>query len=253
MLRTAFVLGAGLGTRLRPLTNDRPKPLVPVSGKPLITFAFDHLIAELGVERFIVNTHHCPDAYAIAFPDGTYRGREIILRHEPVLLDSGGGISNIRDLVAPDEPLAIYNGDILADFPLAGAWNAHQQSGGTTLVVRTSGEAKNITVDPETDLVVDARGVLAGEGASHPADAVATQFTGVYFMDAPSLAGLPDAGDGYSIVNTWLDNIRRGTPPHAVISDSGDWFDLGTIAALDAAHEFLDQGGFPLYDNTRPR
>ena len=58
----AFVLGAGLGTRLRPLTDHRPKPLVPLFGKPLITFGFDHLIAN-GITSFAVNTHHCPKAY----------------------------------------------------------------------------------------------------------------------------------------------------------------------------------------------
>src|SRR5213592_3649565 len=62
----AFVLGAGLGTRLRPLTEDLPKPLVPIFQKPLITFAFDHLI-DLGVEKFFVNTHHRPERFAEAF------------------------------------------------------------------------------------------------------------------------------------------------------------------------------------------
>ena len=65
MIGKAFVLAAGLGTRLRPLTDQLPKPLIPVGRKPLITFAFDHLIAEAGVEEFIINTHHLPDA----FPD----------------------------------------------------------------------------------------------------------------------------------------------------------------------------------------
>ncbi|MFM8717326.1 MAG: sugar phosphate nucleotidyltransferase, partial [Spartobacteria bacterium] len=62
-IKTAFVLGAGLGTRLRPLTDERPKPLVPIFNKPLITFAFDHLIAS-GIRRFVVNTHHRPEAYS---------------------------------------------------------------------------------------------------------------------------------------------------------------------------------------------
>ena len=59
MIDQAFVLGAGLGLRLRPLTEDLPKPLVPIFQKPLITFAFDHLAAA-GVQSFVVNTHHLP-------------------------------------------------------------------------------------------------------------------------------------------------------------------------------------------------
>src|SRR2546423_12471071 len=62
----AFILGAGLGTRLRPLTEDLPKPLIPIFQKPLITFAFDHLI-EAGITKFFVNTHHQPEAFAEIF------------------------------------------------------------------------------------------------------------------------------------------------------------------------------------------
>ena len=66
----AFVLGAGLGTRLRPLTDDLPKPLVPIFQKPLITFAFDHLI-EAGITGLVVNTHHCPERFMETFPGTT--------------------------------------------------------------------------------------------------------------------------------------------------------------------------------------
>ena len=64
-MNKAFVLGAGLGERLRPLTDQLPKPLIPVFQKPLITYAFDHLLAA-GVREFVVNTHHIPEAYATA-------------------------------------------------------------------------------------------------------------------------------------------------------------------------------------------
>ncbi len=66
-VRKAFVLGAGLGTRLRPLTNVLPKPLLPIFGKPLITFALDHL-RQIGIEQFWVNTHHLPEKFSAAFP-----------------------------------------------------------------------------------------------------------------------------------------------------------------------------------------
>ena len=72
MIKQAFVLGAGLGTRLRPLTDEMPKPLVPIFQKPLITFAFDHLI-EAGITKFFVNTHHQPEKFAGTFPEKTYR------------------------------------------------------------------------------------------------------------------------------------------------------------------------------------
>ena len=108
------MLGAGLGTRLRPLTESLPKPLLSVGGRPLITWAFDHCLTA-GVERFIVNTHHCPAAYGEAFPAGHWRERPIIFCHEPLLLDTAGGLKNIEALLAGEGPLLVYNGDILSD------------------------------------------------------------------------------------------------------------------------------------------
>src|SRR5205814_393061 len=91
----AFVLGAGLGIRLRPLTDDLPKPLIPIFQKPLITFALDHLI-DLGIESFVINTHRLPEQFANAFANRTYRDRPVRLVHEPELLGTGGGIKNIE-------------------------------------------------------------------------------------------------------------------------------------------------------------
>ncbi|HPW22452.1 MAG TPA: sugar phosphate nucleotidyltransferase, partial [Smithellaceae bacterium] len=102
LIDTAFILGAGLGTRLRPLTENTPKPLLEISGRPIITYAMEHLRA-MGVRRFIVNTHHCAEKYSEAFPDNHYKGIPIIFRHEPVLLDTAGGIKNIEDLITAEE------------------------------------------------------------------------------------------------------------------------------------------------------
>ncbi|HEX8679878.1 MAG TPA: sugar phosphate nucleotidyltransferase, partial [Chthoniobacterales bacterium] len=109
----AFVLGAGLGTRLRPLTNELPKPLVPIFQKPLITFALDHL-RSIGVESFAINTHRIPETFANAFPDETYDSASVRLLHEPVLLETGGGIKNAESALR-DEPFIVYSGDILTD------------------------------------------------------------------------------------------------------------------------------------------
>src|SRR5213596_3564093 len=89
----AFVLGAGLGTRLRPLTDDLPKPLAPIFQKPLITFALDHLI-DIGVSTFVINTHKLPESFQNFFGKNAYRGCSTTLVHEPELLETGGGIKN---------------------------------------------------------------------------------------------------------------------------------------------------------------
>ncbi|HET9417828.1 MAG TPA: sugar phosphate nucleotidyltransferase [Chthoniobacterales bacterium] len=112
----AFVLGAGLGTRLRPLTDDLPKPLVPVFQKPLITFALDHLI-DTGVNSFVINTHRLPELFRDFFRENNYTGRSVTLVHEPHLLDTGGGMKNIERFLGT-RPFVVYSGDILTDADL---------------------------------------------------------------------------------------------------------------------------------------
>src|SRR5512136_865999 len=115
--KTAFILGAGLGTRLRPLTERLPKPLLEMGGRPIITYAMDHLLKH-GVDRFIVNTHHCPEVYLEKFPDRQWHGAPIFFRHEPILLETEGGMKNIEDLLREDQAFFCYNGDIITDLPL---------------------------------------------------------------------------------------------------------------------------------------
>ncbi|MDF1859339.1 MAG: sugar phosphate nucleotidyltransferase [Verrucomicrobiales bacterium] len=217
----AFILGAGLGTRLRPLTERLPKPLVPVANKPLITFALDHLISELGTESFLVNTHHCPDAYGEAFPSGEYEGRNLEFRHEPTLLDTAGGIDNIRDWLPGNEPFVVYNGDILTDLPLQRAWEHHCESGNlATLLLRSTGDELRIGFDPETGQVVDLRGVL------QPDWPLRYQFTGIYFV-SPQFLRFLRPGKIESVVLCFLEAIRAGETIGGYVEDAGTWSDLG--------------------------
>src|SRR5690242_9433216 len=131
----AFVLGAGLGTRLRPLTEELPKPLVPIFQKPLITFALDHLI-DLGIDKIFINTHRLPETFAAAFPDNRYSGLDLTFVNEPVLLETGGGIKNIEAQLGR-EPFITYSGDVLTDVPLQPLIDEHFGRGNdVTLALR---------------------------------------------------------------------------------------------------------------------
>ena len=229
----AFVLGAGLGTRLRPLTERRPKPLVPLYGKPLITFAFDHLIAS-GISSFVVNTHHCPEAYDQLLGGNPYRGLPVEYRHESVLLDTGGGIKAIETWIG-DEPFVAYNGDILADFPIRPAIDHHLQSGRiATMILRSSGGP--LHVQSRDGLVTDIRGTLGN--TSDPS----FLFTGITILSPEIFRHIPD-GKIVSIIPIYLDLLREGEKIGAAIVDEGLWLDLGTREAYLAAHELLKPGG----------
>ncbi len=235
MITTAFVLGAGLGTRLRPLTDSRPKPLVPVFNKPLITFALDHLIAS-GVEKFVVNTHHRPEAYGLLLGESQgrcdYRGREVFFRHEPVLLETGGGIKNAADLLG-GEPFLVYNGDVLADFPLERLLRAHAVSGSiATLALRSSGAERRIQFDAATGLVTDMRGLIGGRVEP------AFLFTGVSIVSPEIFDHIGD-GQIVSIIPVLVDLMRRGARVGGVVIDDGVWFDIGNIEAYLEVHQIL--------------
>jgi len=236
---TAFVLGAGLGTRLRPLTDHRPKPLVPIFNKPLVTFAFDHLLAS-GVSRFVVNTHHRPEAYSRWLGEAggraEYRGCPVFFRQESVLLETGGGIKNASDLIG-DEPFLVYNGDVLADFPLGPLLERHRLSGNiATLALRSTGGERRIQCDPATGRITDMRGLIGG--VSDPA----FLFTGVSVFSPGIFQHIP-AGKIVSIIPVLVDLLRQGLTVGGEVIDQGVWFDIGNIASYMGVHRLLCEGG----------
>jgi mannose-1-phosphate guanylyltransferase len=241
----AFVLGAGLGTRLRPLTEFLPKPLVPVANRPLVTYALEHLSAELGVVEVMINTHHCPEAYERAFPRGCYRDQSLSFRHEPILLDTAGGIDNIRDWLPTNESFVVYNGDILTDLPLRAAWQDHLRSGAlVTMVLRSSGPELRVGFEAASGAVVDLRGLLRPEWQER------YQFTGIYFV-APRFLDYVRPGEIESVVPRFIAAIQAGEMIRGFVADEGHWSDLGDRESyLDAL--VLGERGFPSYLGATP-
>jgi mannose-1-phosphate guanylyltransferase len=237
----AFVLGAGIGERLRPLTEQLPKPLVPVFHRPLITYAFDHLIAA-GVSRLVVNTHHLPEAYAQAFPEQSYRGVTIQFRNEsPARLETAGGIANVRDLLG-DEPFLVYNGDILTDLPLEPLIRTHRERGNlVTLALRSHGPSLHIAFDRESGRITDIRNKL-GTG-----DEGKYLFTGIYACD-PAIHDWITPGKIESVIPIFLNMIREGAKIGGVVIDEGSWWDLGSRTAYLAAHAAMNGMYSPAID-----
>ncbi len=233
MIKTAFILGAGLGTRLRPLTENCPKPLLEVRGKPILAHAMDRLI-EVGVEKFIVKTHHCAEVYAEKFPTKKYRSREIIFAHEKILLDTGGGLKNIEKLLREnDENLFVYNGDILANVDLKRLRERHEffakeQNCLATLLLRTN-PLGNVNFDDASGTLRDMRDCLGNAGTRRCA------FTGIYCVSRRFFAEIP-SGKIESVVEAFLRCIARGKGEiRGEIDDFGEWRDLGTPEDFAAA------------------
>ena len=125
----AFVLAAGLGARLRPLTDTWPKPAVPFLGAPLLRRAFA-VLARAGVGRVALNTHHLPEVMErVAREEGARRGLAVTTVNEPVIQGTGGGLRGLQRAVPGDEPVIAWNGDILFAPDLAPLLEAHRTSG----------------------------------------------------------------------------------------------------------------------------
>ncbi|MBK1856311.1 NTP transferase domain-containing protein [Verrucomicrobiaceae bacterium 5K15] len=229
MIHKAFILGAGLGTRLRPLTNLLPKPLVPVFHEPMANHALRHCQAA-GITEFAINTHHLPDAWNASYPDGTFEGSPLAFFHEDVLLETGGGIRNIATFIG-DDPLLVYNGDILTDIDIQQLIDHHSASNNVaTLALRSSGENCNVNI--AGDQVSDMRNLLGSAAGTH-------QFTGVYCINAEILDLIPDE-QVVSIVPAFIELIQAGKLG-AVVLDEGDWFDIGNPQAYRDVHDYLRQ------------
>jgi len=229
-INTAFILGAGLGTRLRPLTEKIPKPLLPIGGRPMITYALEHLRAA-GIQRFIVNTHHCPDQYQEAFPDGSWQGIPITFRYEPVLLDTAGGIKNIEDLIGEDKHILVYNGDIMTNLPLTPLINRHfELNTQVTLALRSHGPLTNVNID-SAGFICDMRDRLHNPGVQ------SCLFAGIYVLETTFLRQLT-AGKIESIVLPLVESIKANPASvGGVVLDEGFWYDLGTIEEYNKLRE----------------
>lgn len=227
MIERAFVLGAGLGTRLHPLTDELPKPLVPIFQKPLITFAFDHLAAA-GVASLVVNTHHLPEEFARAFPEGFYRGLRVALTHEPVLLETGGGIKHAEPLLG-DEPFAVYSGDVLTDLPLAPLLEEHFRRGNdVTLALRETGLAAEVAFR-------DGQVLDIGNRLGHPGQ---LDYANVSIWN-PSVFARFSLGEKISFIPMLVRWISEGGRIGGVVSNEGEWFNLGSPAQYLAAHRAI--------------
>jgi NDP-sugar pyrophosphorylase family protein len=236
-MERAFVLGAGLGTRLKTLTERLPKPLIPIYGKPLITFAFDQLIAA-GVREIVINTHHCHEEYAKAFPGAEYRGARLIFEHEPILLETAGGIKNVERHFA-GQPFLVYNGDVLTNVPVEKALAHHVASGNeVTMVLRSDGQPRHVAL--EAGRVVDIAGRLGvAEGTQW------YLFTGIYIVEPEFLRRIPPQ-TRISVIPIFMEMIKQGAPLGGVVLDDGVWWDLGTRESyLDVHRPMSNLDFFP--------
>ena len=223
----AFVLAAGLGKRLRPLTEELPKPLIPIFQKPLITFALDHLLG-VGVKKFVINTHRHPELFRSFFNCGDYAGAPVTLVHETELLETGGGIKNVEGCIGSD-PFITYSGDILTDVSLQPLIDEHFRRGNdVTLALRDTGLASDIALRDYR--VVDIANRYRIDGNLDFANIAI--WNSAIFQRIPSqkkISFIP-------ILSNW---IGQGGKIGGLVVNNGKWFNIGSRAEYLEVHRTI--------------
>ena len=224
----AFILGAGFGSRLRPLTQLRPKPLVPVFQEPLIVHIMRRL-RQVGIRTFFINTHHLHAVWEEVFPTHQWEDCTIHFVYEPTLLDSGGGLKNLSKFLDPELPLLIHNGDILSTVSIDKLIGIYQASGLPVMLgLRNNGYLKNTGFDAQRGLVTDMRYLLGIAPGTY-------QFTGIYCIQPSKLLRHIPSSQTISIIPALIELIQR----HQVggyIMDEGSWTSLETPEAYLRIH-----------------
>jgi len=235
--RTAMVMAAGLGKRMRPLTATRPKPLVEVAGKPLIDHVFDRLCAA-GVKRAVVNVHYLADALE-AHLARCRCGIDIVISDERAqLMETGGGLVQARALIG-DEPFLTVNSDNLwVDGPvdairqLAAAWDADVMDALLLMVplarAHCHGGLGDFHLDPAGRIT----------GRRKPGRPAPFVWTGVQIL-SPSL--IVDWPQGPFSTNIFWDRAIAAGRAYGIVHN-GLWFDVGTPGAIAQAEAILADG-----------
>ena len=231
-IKQAFVLGAGMGLRLRPLTEQMPKPLVPIFQKPLITFPLDHLCS-IGIESFVINTHRLASQFESKFAGGSYAGVPLKLLHEPDLLETGGGIKNAEPWLRA-EPFIVYSGDILTDIDLEPLIDSHFANGNdVTLALRETGLAAGVAVKDGRVIDISNR---YGHIGTH-------DFANISVWNPEIFARIPPAQkiSFVPIVGEW---IGEGGKIGGVVLNERNWFNIGSRDGYLEVHRTIAQDGW---------
>ena len=239
----AMVLAAGLGTRLRPLTDSRPKALMQISGRTLLEITLTRL-RDFGIKDVIVNVHHLADAISAYLEAKSNFGMRIELsREDDLLLDTGGGLKKsawfFRDT---PEPFVLHNVDVVSTIAFGRMLEAHsRQEALATLAVQNRGSSRQLLFDPGGQLCGRRSAKHQDEIVRSCATVEPLAFSGIHIISPRMLAMITEEGV-FSIIDVYLRLAGAGEKIVAFPADGYYWRDLGRIEDLNKAAEDLNQG-----------
>lgn len=243
----AMVLAAGLGTRLRPLTNDRPKALVEVAGRTMLEITLERL-RSFGIHEVIVNAHHFAGQIAEYLQANQDFGMRVEISHEDLLLDTGGGLKKaahffLEGAPADDEPFILHNVDVLSTVDLRRMAQYHTENRAlATLAVQDRESSRYLLFDESLQLSGRRAGRDRGdEIARHSASMKPLAFCGIHVI-SPRIFSQMAKESVFSIITTYLRLAAAGEKIIAFRADQYYWRDLGRPEQVLQTAEDLRQG-----------
>jgi mannose-1-phosphate guanylyltransferase len=242
----AMVLAAGLGTRLRPLTDNRPKALVEVAGRTLLEITLTRL-RDFGVREVIINVHHFADMVLDYLKNHDNFGMRIEVSREEILLDTGGGLKKaawffLEDTSRLEEPFILHNVDVLSTIDLRRMVQLHTENQAlATLAVQDRQTSRYLLFDEHLQ--------LCGRRSGHdqktellrsPQQAQALAFSGIHVISPRIFAMMREEG-AFSIITAYLHLAAQGEKILGFRADEYYWRDLGSPDNVQQAAQDLEQ------------
>lgn len=235
----AFIPAAGLGTRLKPLTDHRPKALVEVQGKTLLEIAITNLIRQ-GATRIVINIHHFADMMCDYISSHSWDAEVLISDERDQLLDTGGGLKKAEHLFLKNEPIIIHNVDVLSHLDLASIISEHNDSMSiATLCVSKRETSRYLLFDKDKELKgwtnTKTGELLWVDNPIQNTNNLA--FSGISIIEPSILEMLPDPDKPYPIIPCYL-RIAKNHRINAFIHQKEDWIDVGKPETITQAQKW---------------
>jgi len=239
----AMILAAGLGTRLRPLTDDRPKALVEVAGRTLLEIALSRLRG-FGIREVILNVHHFADMVLDYLKTNQNFGMRIAVSREDVLLDTGGGLKKAAWFFLQDgseeEPFLLHNVDVISTIDLRRMMEFHTENQALATLAMQDRKTSRYLLFDEQRRLCGRRSGQKTELVRSSSQVEALAFSGIHVI-SPRLLGMMTEEGVFSIIASYLRLAGQGEKILAFRADEYYWRDLGKPENVRQAAEDLKQ------------
>lgn len=238
----SIIFAAGLGTRMKPLTDNIPKALIPIGGKPLLSHVINKLI-DAGSREIIINVHHFPEQIIDYVRSERSFGIRIEFSDESdMLLETGGGIKKAAHFFDDERPFLVHNADILSNVDLKALYDQHLRTNPlATLVVSQRDTFRYLLFNEKLQLkgwINEKTGQLRPEGFNQPSLFQKLAFSGIQVLSPEIFKLMKNFGNKFSIIDFYLSVVQQQqilgfVPPNYQM------IDVGKLDALDKAEDFV--------------